>query len=68
MSATDEELENVHDIEMDHVTYVLIMLRYVYLSSMALFSSLELERTFQPRFHYIRFRFGVNQHVGFNGT
>lgn len=29
MSATDEELESVHDVGMDHVTYVLIMLRYV---------------------------------------
>ncbi len=29
MSATDEELEKAHDIEMDHVTYTLIMLRYV---------------------------------------
>lgn len=29
MSATDEELEFVHDNEMDHVTYILIMFRYV---------------------------------------
>lgn len=29
MSATDEELESVDAIGMDHVTYVLIMLRYV---------------------------------------
>lgn len=29
MSATDEELDFVHDNEMDHVTYVLIMLRLV---------------------------------------
>lgn len=29
MSATDEELDAVHDIEMDHVTYVLGMYRYV---------------------------------------
>ncbi|KAH8114554.1 hypothetical protein DFH11DRAFT_228665 [Phellopilus nigrolimitatus] len=28
MSATDEELDYVHENEMDHVTYVLIMLRY----------------------------------------
>jgi hypothetical protein len=27
MSATDEELDFVHDNEMDHVTYVLIMYR-----------------------------------------
>lgn len=30
MSATDEELDFVHDNEMDHVTYVLIMLRSVF--------------------------------------
>ena len=29
MSATDEELENVHDHGMDHVTYTLIMYRFV---------------------------------------
>lgn len=29
ISATDEELDLVHDNEMDHVTYVLIMLRLV---------------------------------------
>ena len=28
MSATDEELDFVHDEGMDHVTYVLIMFRY----------------------------------------
>jgi len=28
MSATDEELEFVHDQEMDHVTYILNMFRY----------------------------------------
>ena len=33
MSATDEELESVHDIGMDHVTYVLIMLRWIYTKS-----------------------------------
>jgi hypothetical protein len=29
MSATDEELDYVHDSGMDHVTYILIMFRYV---------------------------------------
>lgn len=29
MSATDEELNFVHDNEMDHVTYILIMFRFV---------------------------------------
>jgi hypothetical protein len=29
MSATDEELNYVHDNGMDHVTYILIMFRYV---------------------------------------
>ncbi len=33
MSATDEELDFVHDNEMDHVTYILIMFRYVSLFS-----------------------------------
>ena len=33
MSATDEEIQYVHDNEMDHVTYTLIMLRYVCLCS-----------------------------------
>lgn len=28
MSATDEELDFVHDNGMDHVTYILIMYRY----------------------------------------
>lgn len=28
MSATDEELDFIHDLDMDHVTYVLIMFRY----------------------------------------
>lgn len=28
MSATDEELDYVHDSGMDHVTYILIMFRY----------------------------------------
>jgi hypothetical protein len=28
MSATDEELDFVHDNGMDHVTYILIMFRY----------------------------------------
>ena len=46
MSATDEELENVHDIEMDHVTYVLIMLRYVDFTPTILLSSLKLRRLF----------------------
>ncbi len=36
MSATDEELEKAHDIEMDHVTYTLIMLRYVLFGSFLL--------------------------------
>lgn len=30
MSATDEEIEAVHESGMDHVTYILIMFRYVY--------------------------------------
>lgn len=30
MSATDEELDFVHDNDMDHVTYTLIMFRWVY--------------------------------------
>ena len=30
MSATDEELENVHNRGMDHVTYVIIMYRSVW--------------------------------------
>lgn len=29
MSATDEELQFVHDAGMDHVTYILIMFRFV---------------------------------------
>ena len=29
MSATDEELRYVHEGGMDHVTYILIMFRYV---------------------------------------
>ena len=29
MSATDEELKFVHDNGMDHVTYLLIMFRFV---------------------------------------
>ncbi len=29
MSATDEELQYVHEGGMDHVTYILIMFRYV---------------------------------------
>jgi hypothetical protein len=29
MSATDEELQFVHEGGMDHVTYILIMFRYV---------------------------------------
>jgi len=29
MSATDEELDFVHDNDMDHVTYILIMFRFV---------------------------------------
>jgi hypothetical protein len=29
MSATDEELEHVHDAGMDHVTYILIFFRLV---------------------------------------
>lgn len=28
MSATDEELQFIHSNEMDHVTYILIMIRY----------------------------------------
>lgn len=35
MSATDEELEAVHDVGMDHVTYVLGMYRCVGLPSIA---------------------------------
>ena len=31
MSATDEELDFVHDEGMDHVTYILIMFRCVYI-------------------------------------
>ena len=30
MSATDEELQYVHESGMDHVTYILIMFRYVF--------------------------------------
>ena len=33
MSATDEELHFVHDEGMDHVTYILIMFRCVFLPS-----------------------------------
>ena len=33
MSATDEELEFVHEQEMDHVTYILIMFRYLRISN-----------------------------------
>ena len=29
MSATDEELRYVHDLEMDHVTYILSVFRQV---------------------------------------
>lgn len=38
MSATDEELDFVHDGGMDHVTYLLIMFRYASLFSVALVS------------------------------
>jgi hypothetical protein len=33
MSGTDEELQFVHDNEMDHVTYILIMFRCVHAPS-----------------------------------
>lgn len=33
MSATDEELHFVHDEGMDHVTYILIMFRFVIINS-----------------------------------
>ncbi len=39
MSATDEEVQFVHDNEMDHVTYVLIMFRQVSISWLGQFSS-----------------------------
>lgn len=39
MSATDEELDYVHDSGMDHVTYILIAFRYVWssLNTLSLF-------------------------------
>ena len=43
MSATDEELEYVKENEMDHVTYILIVLRHVYY-----FSSLNLLTSHLP--------------------
>ena len=35
MSATDEELRYVHDLEMDHVTYILSVFRQVAFSPLA---------------------------------
>ena len=43
MSATDEELEYVKENEMDHVTYILIVLRQV-----SYFSSLNLSTSHVP--------------------
>lgn len=39
MSATDEELEFVHAQGMDHVTYILIMFRFVILLAFLFFTS-----------------------------
>jgi hypothetical protein len=39
MSATDEELEAVHEEGMDHVTYVLSMYRWVFTNSLECLSA-----------------------------
>jgi hypothetical protein len=63
MSATDEELQFAHDSSMDHVTYLLIMFRYVYLVSFAIGGGANKMSIQQHRIHPIHHDSGTHSVV-----